>query len=183
MLRLALLLAAAVLAAPGCLVLGLHPAYDDEAIGWDPLLLGTWHDADDNVTVRIERGEWRSYRIHYTHPIESGEVTGHLTAIDDVRYLDVMPATGEDRGAFVVPVHAVVRMELDGDRLELTALSYDWFFDRLKGRRPVPGLEVALDQKENALISAPTARLREWLRRQPAGGAMFGASAVFTRKP
>jgi hypothetical protein len=179
-------LTAVLLLAPGCLVLSLHPVYDDESLGWDPALVGTWVDADDNVSLRIERGEWRSYKIHYVHPIETGDVTGYLTAIDDVRYLDVMPARGEDRGAFVIPVHAVMRLDLDGDRLELTPLSYDWFFDRLQGSagpRRVPGLDVAMDQKENALISGSTRALREWLRRQPAGGPMFGASAVFTRKP
>jgi hypothetical protein len=182
-LRRVVVLCAVLLWAPGCLVLDLHPAYDDETIGWDPALLGTWVDADDNVSLQIERDEWRSYRIRYVHPIETGEVTGYLTAIDDVRYLDVMPARGEDRGAFVIPVHAVMRVDLEGDRLELTPLSYDWFFDRIKDARRLPGLDVALDQKENALISAPTRALREWLRRQPPGGPMFGASAVFARKP
>jgi hypothetical protein len=178
----AAVLAALLLAAPGCLVLSLQPAYNDEALGWDPALLGVWQDADDNASLEIERGEWRSYRIHYVHPIESGDLTGYLTAIDDARYLDVMPARGEDRGAFVIPVHAVLRVALTGDRLELTPLSYDWFFDHIRARRPIAGLRVALDQKENALIASPVTGLRDWLRRQPLDGKMFGASAVFTRK-
>lgn len=176
-----LLLAAALTCAPGCLVVSVNPAYDSESIGFDPALAGNWQDADDKASMTIEAGEWKSYRVHYVHPIETGDLTGYLTAIDDTRYLDLMPARGEDRGSFVVPVHAVVRVRLDGDTLELTPLSYDWFFDRLHARLDVPGLTVALDQKENALIVSPSARLRDWLRRQPAGGRMFGASAVFSR--
>ena len=167
--------------APGCLVLGLHPAYGDESLGWDPALVGTWYSEDDRATIEIERGEWRSYRIHYVHTIETGDVTGYLTSIGDERYLDVMPARGEDRGAFTIPVHAVLRVELDGDRLELTPLSYDWFYDRLKSGRPA-GIAASLDQKENVLIVAPTARLRTWLRAQHPDAAAFGAGAVFTRK-
>jgi hypothetical protein len=178
----ALLLVLALASSPACLVLSLHPAYDDESLGWDPDLLGSWRDEDDNASLQIDRGDWRSYKIRYVHPIETGEVTGFLTSIGDARYLDVMPPRGEDRGAFLVPVHALLAVNLSGDRLELTPLSYDWFFDRLHAKATVPGLSASLDQKENALIVSPSSVLRDWIRRQPREGRMFGASAVFTRK-
>lgn len=151
-------------------------------IGWDPNLVGRWEDADDKATVQIERGEWKSYRIHYVHPIETGDLTGYLTIVGDERYLDVMPARGEDRGAFLIPVHALLRVRLTGDQLELTPLSYDWFYDRLRSGRGGPGLGVALDQKENALIVSPVDRLRAWLRLQAPEGPVFGAAATFVRK-
>lgn len=181
-------LLAAVLVCSGCLVVSVNPAYDGDSIGWDPALIGSWQDADDKSSMEITRGEWKSYRIHYAHPVESGDLTGHLTAIDDARYLDVMPAVGIDRGSLVLPVHAVLRVRLDGDRLELTPLSYDWFADRLRRRTPsgrttpVPGLTVVLDQKENALIVSPVETFREWLRRRPPTGPMFGPATVFDRK-
>jgi hypothetical protein len=171
------------LGTPGCLVVSLNPPYDDESIGFDPALVGRWQDAEDNCSIQVERGEWKSYRIHYVHPIENGDVTGYMTAVSDARYLDVMPVAGVDRGSFVVPVHVVLRVRLEGDRLELTPLSYDWFAERLRARGAGgTGLTVAFDQKENAFIVSPSARIREWLRRQPESGAMFGASAVFRRR-
>lgn len=177
-----LTLALASLLSPACLVVSLHPCYDDDTIGWDPALLGSWHDADDRSSMEIERGEWKSYRVKYVHPIESGTLTGYLTAVGDDRFLNVMPARGEDRGSFLIPVHATVRMRLDGDRLELTPLSYDWLSGRVRSGTRIPGLHVTLDQKENALITSPTAELRAWLRMQPREGAMFGASATFVRR-
>ncbi len=177
-----LTVAFASLLSPACLVLSLNPSYEDDTIGWDPALLGLWQDADDRSSMEIEGGEWKSYRIKYVHPIESGTVTGYLTAIGDDRFLDVMPARGEDRGSFLIPVHAMVRMRLDGDRLELTPVSYDWISERVRSRTRIPGLHVTLDQKENALIASPTAELRAWLRRQPRDGPMFGASATFHRR-
>lgn len=172
----------ASLLSPACLVLSLNPSYEDDTIGWDPALLGRWHDADDRSSMEIEGGEWKSYRIKYAHPIESGTVTGYLTAIGDDRFLDVMPARGEDRGSFLIPVHAMVRMRLEGDRLELTPMSYDWISERVRSRTRIPGLHVTLDQKENALIASATAELRAWVRRQPRDGPMFGASATFHRR-
>lgn len=172
----------ALAAAPGCLVLGLHPAYDDGTIAWEPRLVGNWIDADDKVSLDIEPGEWKSYRIKYSHPIETATVTGYLTAIGDGYYLDVMPQRGTDPGSFLVPIHAVVRVRLDADQLEVTPLSFDWFHDRLRAGHAIGGLAVVRDQKDNALVTSPTARLRTWLRGQPGDGPMFGASATFTRK-
>lgn len=180
--RRALCFAIAVAFAPGCLVLSLNPVYDGETIAWEPALLGSWQDAEDKSSVEIERGEWRSYRIKYVHPIETGTLTGYLTAIGDDRLLDVMPARGEDRGSFLLPAHAVLRVRLEGDRLELTPLSYDWMNERLRARTRIAGLDAVLDQKENALIVSPTAALRAWIRKQPGAGPMFGAPAAFTRK-
>jgi hypothetical protein len=178
----ALALVLAVVSAPGCLVLSLHPAYDDETIAWNPALVGAWVAADDKVTMEVERGEWKSYRITYAHPIETATVTAYLTAIADAHFLDVMPPRGADPGSFLVPAHAVLRVRLEDDRLELTPLSYDWLADRIRAQQSVEGLRAVRDQKENVLIVSPTARLRGWLRGLPSTGPMFGASAVFTRK-
>ena len=165
----------------GCLVLSVNPGYDEGTLGWDPRLVGAWTDADDRASLQIERGEWKSYRIHYVHPIETGDLTAYLTAIGNERYLDVMPSRGEDRGSFLIPVHAVLHLRLDGDRLELTPLSYDWFSEQLRSGRAIPGLNVAFDQKENALLVTPVERFRDWLRVQSVDGPSFGASATFVR--
>ena len=172
----------ALVSLPGCLVLSLNPVYTDDSLIWDAELLGKWHDADDNVLVDIQRGEWRSYRIHYEHPIESGDLTGYLTTIGDERYLDVMPIRGADRGSFLVPVHAILRVRLHGDTLDVAPLSYDWFVDRVRAARDTSGLALTRDQKENVLILSPPVKLRPWLRAQPQDGPMFGAAATFTRK-
>jgi hypothetical protein len=176
----AAILAASTLSS-GCLVLALHPSYDGDSIAWDPALVGTWRDAEDRMSLAIGAAEWRSYRIHYEHPSEKGDLTAYLTIVGDERYLDVLPLRGIEYGSFLLPVHAVLRLTLDGDRLVLTPLSYDWFADRLRSGRGA-GLPAVLDQKQNALLSAPTARLRSWLRALPVASPVWGAAATFTRE-
>ena len=178
----AVLLTAALLTTPGCLVVSLHPAYDEDALAWDPALVGVWQSLDDETSIEIEQDEWRSYRIRYKHPIEAGELTGYLTEIGEARYLDVMPARGTDRGAFVVPVHAVARIRLADNRLEVTPLSYDWFLDRARKGTNITGLAVSLDQKQNALLTSTTPVLQRWLKAQGAGGPAFGATTTFLKK-
>jgi hypothetical protein len=173
---------ASLAACSGCLVLSLQPAYDDDWLAWDPALIGSWRDADDNASLKIDAAEWRSYRLHYEHPSEKGDVTGFLTIVGDEHYLDLMPARGEDRGSFLLPAHAVLRVDLAGDELVLTPLSYDWFADRLRaGRSPGGALSAIFDQKQNALIISPTARLRAWLRSEPKDSLAWGAPATFSR--
>jgi hypothetical protein len=168
--------------APACLVIGLNPAYDGETIAWDPALLGHWDDPEDKSSLDIERGEWRSYRIKYAHPSESGNLTGYLTSIGDARFLDIMPARGADHGSFLIPVHALLRIDLNGDRLTLTPLSYDWLSKQVRSRSALSGLDIVFDQKQNAVIVSSTTDLRAWLRKQSKEEVVFGAGAVFARK-
>jgi hypothetical protein len=177
-----LLLAAILATAPACLVVAVNPSHTRDSLIWEPALLGDWQNVDDASSMRIERGEWQSYTVEYSHTIEKGRLTGYLTRIGKDQYLDVMPARGEDHGSFLLPVHVVLRTRLDGDRLELTPLSYDWFFDRVQKKAAIAGLTVVLDEKENALIVSSTSALRAWIARQVGTGPAYGPAAVFVRK-
>lgn len=158
----------------------LHPAHDDASIAWAPDLVGTWVDAEDRVTAVIERGEWRSYRVAYEHPIEKGVLTAYLTTVGDRHYLDLSPIRGQDFGSFLSPVHVVLRLRLEGETMTVQALNYDRFAAAAK-QGGLPGLSMTLDQKQNVLLTAPTSGLRQWLR-NGAVEAWFGAGAVFKRK-
>ena len=175
------LLLALCISCTGCLVVSLRPVYDEESIDWEPGLIGSWYDADDRVTLTFDAAEWRSYRLHYDHPSEKGDLTAYMTVVGNDHYLDITPLRGEDHGSFLVPVHGVLRVTLDGDQLTLAPLSYDWFADRLRARRPL-GIAAVLDQKDNALITATTPRLRAWLRGLPAASAAWGGEASLARQ-
>jgi hypothetical protein len=167
-------------ASSGCLVLALHPAHDDASIIWDPALVGTWVNEDDRVTATVGRGEWRSYRIEYEHPIEKGALTGYLTTLGKDTYLDVSPVRGQDYGSFLIPVHALLRVERQADTLTIQTLDYDRFALAVK-QGGLPGLPMTMDQKQNAILTGSTAAFRKWLK-AGAVDAMFGARAVFKRK-
>jgi hypothetical protein len=180
LLRLLVALTAIVLSS-SCLVVSVNPVYDDMSIAWEPNLIGNWIDEDDKASLQIERSEWKSYKIHYVHPIETGDLTGYLTVVGEQRFLDVMPARGSDRGSFLLPLHAIIHVKLDGDRLQLAPLAYDWLADPLRAGKQIAGLNATLDQKDNVLLVTPVDRLREWLRGQSVDGPAFGAAATFKR--
>lgn len=168
------------LASAGCLVVSLHPVYDDESIAWDDGLVGTWRDAEDNIDVTIERAEWRSYAVRYKHPVDTGAFTAHLTIVGDTRYLDLMPERGKDYGALLVPVHAIVRVAREGDTMTVTPLDYDRLSSAFRHQpRRASDPAMAMDQKQNVFLTGSTGELRQWLRLQ--GGNVVGAPAAFTR--
>ena len=162
----------------GCLVISLQPAYDDQSVAWDDGLIGEWRDTEDNVVVTIARGEWRSYRVHYKHPVEEADFTGHLTVIGDTHFLDLMPAKGLDYGAVLIPAHLVVKISRDGNQVQAWSLDYDALRASLKAGRLARSI-ATFDQRQNLVLTPSTAALREWLRTRT--DKDFDAPATFER--
>lgn len=178
-LTLASVLLSAVLST-GCIVLSMHPAYDDASIAWEEALLGTWRAPEDNVEVLVERGEWRSYRVQYRHPVEVRDFTGHLTTIGDTYVLDLMAPRGVDHGAALIPAHLILRLQRDGARWVVSPLDYDAARAAIKSGRPY-GAGAVFDQRQYVILTESTEALRRWLRaRAPTD---FNAGAVFERMP
>ena len=110
-----------------------------------------------------------AYRIHYEHPSEKGDVTGFLTIVGDARFLDVMPAEGQDHGSFLTPLHAILRVELSADTLTLTPLSYDWFADLLQSDENPATSSAVFDQRQNVRrCVADAGDAASWLRKRTA---------------
>jgi len=174
----ALLLAATV--SSGCLILALQPAYDSESVVFDEALLGQWENADDGSKATIERGEWRSYKITYTDRFATRTFQSNLTKIDTAAFLDLTEMRGVDPGPFLVPVHGVFRITVSADTLTASLLDYAWFM-RAMAQKSLRGLTVAVDDRRNIVMTAPTGDIRRWLARAP--GDAFSAPMTFARKP
>jgi hypothetical protein len=172
------LLLAAVLSS-GCLVLSLQPAYDDSSIQFDEALLGQWEDPDDPSSVTIERAQWRSYKITATDRSSTHTFQGNLTRIGGSTFMDVTEVRGNDFGPYLVPVHGIIRVKVDGDTLVGSDLRYDWFLQAVP-RKTLGRLAAAMDDRRNVILSSTTAELRAWLARAPAEA--FDAPTTWTRK-
>ena len=176
--------ALAILVSPGCLVLGLDRFYDEPSIAFDDRLLGNWRDAEGNVTATVERSDWRSYRIQYVHPTETGMLTGYLFKQGSATFLDVTPVRGKDFGSFVIPAHALLRVVIaaDGAEVAITPLSFDWFVKSLADKTLPASLRPTKGERDQILLAATRPELQAWLAaRQPKDPA-FGVEAVFKKQ-
>jgi hypothetical protein len=169
----------ASIASSGCLVLSLQPAYDTKSVAYDEALIGQWENADDQTSATIEQAQWRSYKITYTDRFTTRTFQGNLTKVGTGRYLDLTEVRGTDFGPYLVPVHGLFRVTLDGDTLAAADLDYEWWTAALKAKT-LGRLGVSIDDRRNVVVSSTTSELRQWLQRSPASA--FGAAMTFTRK-
>jgi hypothetical protein len=168
----------AAFASSGCLVLSLQPAYDDKSIVFEESLLGSWSSSEDQVQATIERGEWRSYKITYTDHSATRTFQGNLTKIGAAQLIDLTESRGADPGPYLVPVHAVYRLEIKGDTLTAAPLDYGWF-TRAMQQKLLSRLTVSFDDRRNTVIASSTPELRRWLAKPPAD--VFAAPMTFER--
>jgi len=128
--------------------------------------------------VRFERGEWRSYRVTLETPRYSASLSAHLTRIDDMLVLDVMPAAGIDLATLSIAVHGLFLVARDGDALTVSPIDYE------AARHALPkklGIPAAMDERQNVVITASTPEIRRWLERKGAGDGTFGAGTMLRR--
>jgi hypothetical protein len=163
----------------GCIVVSLQPVYNDAAIVFEEGLIGQWENVDDRTSATIDRAEWRAYKIIYIERSSTIQFQGNLTRIGDTLFFDLTQARGVDEGPYLIPVHGVYRVELEGDKLCASALDYEWFTRAMTLKKP--GLPTAaLDGRRNVTLAAPTTRLREWLAHAPPDA--YAAPMTFMRK-
>jgi hypothetical protein len=168
------------LATSSCVVVAIAHFYDEGALTFDERLLGVWRDADDNVTVTVERGEWRSYRISYDHPTEKGTLTGFLFKGQGRLFLDLMPVRGIDPGSFTLPVHALVKIAI-GDGVTASPLRFDWFDVAIAAHGLPAALGAARGERSQIVLGAASGALGKWLAARPAIDPAFGPEAVFRK--
>jgi hypothetical protein len=173
----------ASVASAGCMVLSLARFYDDAGVLFDERLVGTWVDAEDNVSVAVARSEWRSYRIDYAHPVEKGQLTGYLfkTGPDGTSYFDLTPVRGQALGSFVLPAHTIVRVTIGSDELIVAPLSFDWAAEGLSKRTLPATLAAFRGERDQVLFGAPTTALQSWLSSLAGDATAFGPEARFKK--
>jgi hypothetical protein len=179
----AIVVMAAAVSSSACLVTSLQPFYDPDAVAtvtFDPALLGVWDSAEDGVSVTIEAGEWSSYRIAFTERTGTEQFTGHATRIGDRQFLEVLPAHGYERSELFVPLHVVFLVSVDGNTLTSRPLSYLWFAQAAKAGR-LREVGAVFDAKRNVVMTASSASVRSFLKRQRAD-EMFGPPATLERR-
>lgn len=180
----AMWLAASLVGASSCLVIGLNRFADEASISFDDQLLGTWRDADDDVSVTIEKSDWQAYRVSYVHPIANGQLTAYLFKSGADSYLDLMPVRGQDPGVFTIVGHTLVRVERDGTTLRVSPMAYDWFRRALDEGRAMPELGLVRNERDQLVATTDSDRLRAWLKARPTeSDPAFGPAATFLREP
>ena len=147
---------------------------------------GVHATAEVHPSAVVERSEWRSYRIQYTHPTESGALTGYLFKHGDGLYLDLTLVRGKDFGVFVVPGHVLAAVTItSATEVTLAPLSYDWFNQGLSKKTLAAALKGSRGERDQVVLGGDRAPFWQWLDGARKGGtaaAIFGAAATFRKE-
>ncbi len=153
----------------GCTeVRSIEPLHAPDTLVFDPALLGVWKEDDGPGLYVVREGRDRSYEIFVTSTEnESAQrYRGHLVRLAGEWFLDV---TDAGNTGFAVPAYGFARVRSRGDEMEVAFLETEYL---RKEVIPKSGLS-RFSVEKTVILTAPTADLVDWVRRQAADPRCF----------
>jgi len=149
-------------------VLTLNTLFEDSQIILDPALLGTWGEGETSVT--FERGEGKTYKLTYRDGTKVSVLAAELGCLDGQEFLDIYPADEQgDRAkneayAPRLPLHTVMRVQVDDDELMLDSLDEDWVRKEVDRGSFELDAQYVLKAGDDLFIALPTEKLQDFVR-------------------
>ena len=149
-------------------VLTLNELFEDSEIILDPALLGTWGEGQTFMT--FERGEGKTYKLTYRDGTKVSVLVAELGCLDGQMFLDVYPPDKESDQASNeayaprLPLHTVMRVQVDDNQLVLDSLDEDWVREQLANGSLELDAEHVLKAGDDLFISLSTAKLQDFVR-------------------
>ena len=166
----------------------LHPLYTDKDIIFDPALVGSWTEEDAKETWMFQRNGEKAYRLVYTDGEgKTGKFDVHLVKIGAQRFLDFFPdstslndSKQNDFFKFhLIPVHTFARVWQIEPGLQMAFPDPKWLEEYLKANPKALANEKIEDR---GILTASTAELQEFLRKQADTEGFFGNKSSMRRK-
>jgi len=164
----------------GCWIISYQPLFSDDTLTYDESLLGTWKN-EDATAVFMPAGD-KKYGIQYTEDSKTSLLEARLVKLGEQRYLDVYPP--RDTGATAVhrvDAHSFWKVSLEGDKLRLTLMDFDWLHALLE--KDPKAISAARVDKDLILLTASSAELQEFVRRHSEQAFKTAEGNVWQRQP
>jgi len=173
--RLTLLITLAALVLAGCFVPSVNPLYTEKDLIFDPALVGTWGETNDDTRLVFTRDGEKTYKWTIHEKEGQSEFRAHLLRLGAHRFLDARVARmkgkweGSEwgRAASVLrPAHVFFKISLTNDTLRLDALDPDWLNKLLKKDTQAIAHERITEpdhDDERILLTASTADLQRFI--------------------
>ena len=169
-----LLAAAGTLMCTGCSdFVSLRPFVTDKDAVQDARLLGVWVDEDGEVYTVSQDGN--GYAIGYSEKKASTvyHLTGKMLKAGDARILDLTPV---EEDAFRIPVHAPLRVWMEGATLRVAFLGSKWLLEQARAKLAVQ--EVG----DRLLITSPGEAVTRFLATYGGDDRAHADPGVLTRQ-
>lgn len=126
----------------GPFVLSIHPVYTKVDLDFDPVLLGSWVDDQDDVSFIFQKGTELEYKLTVIErdgqQESKAEFEAHLVRLGGADFLDIYPKSLEGGSEFyrahLIPAHTIARLTIEPDKVSLAFLSADWLKKRIEDK-------------------------------------------------
>lgn len=134
-------------------VLLLHPLFTDQDAVLVPQAEGDWSIKDFDMTISIQKAGDNFYFLKYGDEKNQSQFEAAFVKINDKYFMDIsgiMPDNVGDedfRNSFI-KCHTIYKVQFTKDTLELSELSYAWFYDYAIKRK----LPLKFEWTNNAML-------------------------------
>lgn len=196
----AIFLSAVTWVAGGCNApQSVNPFYRPQDVAFDESLLGEWHGADpsEEGSVLVKAKTADSYTVEITGYDEDREaqvswtLEAHQFNYEQDAYVDVLPVafrvngkkenfqTTADGMYFVVPVHTVMRMRHDGQKLSLLWSEGDESLNLFKKEDGASKAKrLAREKRQHDILTMSTERLQQEVLGPPPRGTTVSETTI-----
>ncbi len=121
--------------------LSLHPLYTEEDVIFEPAILGTWGEQEDDgwTFQKSKKGNTYDVIIRFsgdpTGGADSLALAGHLIRLGDEMFMDVTSHESDLDPFLAIPVHAFLRLSLEGDSMGIAYLDDSWLAESIENKK------------------------------------------------
>lgn len=140
----------------GC-VRSLNPLFTAKDLIFNPTLIGTWTDNNNNTWTFL-KGKEKSYELIYTEKNSPAKFKAHLVKLGKYQFLDLAPKEpGIDNSFFaahLIPVHTFSRIWIAEDSLRLSVLDNGWLKKMIDSKK----ISIAHQRQGDGIILTASTR-------------------------
>jgi hypothetical protein len=168
----------------GCIP-SVHPLYTEQDLIFDPLLAGVWVDEESKETWTFTKSGKMAYTLLCVDENgKEGEFAVHLLEVGNRRFLDLYPADPDLQQndlykCHLLPVHTFMRVQQQGDGLQMAFLNPDWIKEYLQ-EHPDAIKHEKLD--EVILLTAHPKELQAFLQKHDKTKDAWDEGSAMTRQ-
>ncbi len=166
----------------GC-VPSLHPLYTDKDLIFEPALLGTWTDGQDQTWIFDETKDPNAYDLTILHKNEPGPFIARLLKLGDILFLDLFPGdpnleTNAIYNIHLLGAHTFWRIDQIEPTLHIRAMDIDTMTKMLEKDPNLLKHEVTDDR---LVLTASTEQLQQFMKAHADDEGLFGDPGEFQR--
>jgi hypothetical protein len=145
--------------------MSLHPLYTEEDVIFEPALVGVWGEKEDECWTFRKSSKGNTYDFIYTSKgsnigggADSMAFVGHLINLGGKMFMDAASRESDVGPLLAIPVHAFLRLSLEGDSLGIAYLDDVWLKENIENNKIRIKHELVDD---NILLTASPKELQE----------------------